>query len=131
MENYNGYLIGILWASQLLLVLNFVKNDLAKKLLISTMWFVVALFLFNQISEWNLKGVMLESTMFLLQIGLIFAAKKYNFRFLALAFFLHGGWDLAHIFNQDFIHKPVIYSQICVPYDWLVVAYILWRNWKK
>jgi hypothetical protein len=95
------------------------------------MWFVVGLFLPTQIAEFDIKGIALESAMFLLQVGLTFGAKKYDFRFLALAFFIHGGWDLFHLFNQAVIHKPVLYSQICVPYDWLVAAYILWRKWDK
>jgi hypothetical protein len=131
MEELNGYIVGILWASQILFAVNFVSNEVAKKLLISTMWFVVALFLINQITELEISGITLESGMFLLQVGLIFIAKKFDFRFLALAFFIHGGWDIFHIFNQYFIHKPVLYSQICVPYDWLVAAYILWRKWDK
>jgi hypothetical protein len=131
MEELNGYIVGILWASQILFAVNFVSNEIAKKLLISTMWFVVALFLINQITELEISGITLESGMFLLQVGLIFIAKKFDFRFLALAFFIHGGWDIFHIFNQYFIHKPVLYSQICVPYDWLVAAYILWRKWDK
>jgi hypothetical protein len=131
MEEYNGYFIGILWSGQFLWTLNFVSNGLAKKILIATMWFVVGLFLFNQITEFNIKGITLESVMFLLQVGLIFMAKKFDFRLLALAFFIHGGWDIFHIFNQDFINKPVIFSQICVPYDWLVATYILWRKFSR
>jgi hypothetical protein len=131
MESIIGYIVGILWAAQFLFALNFVNNGLAKKLLISTMWFVVGLLLVNQIMELEIKGITLESAMFLLQAGLIFLAKKYDFRFLALAFFIHGGWDFFHLFNQDVIHKPVLYSEVCVPYDWLVAAYILWRKWDK
>jgi hypothetical protein len=131
MDEYNGYFIGILWAAQFVFTLNFVSNSLAKKILVSTMWFVVGLFLFNQITEFNIKGITLESIMFLLQVGLIFMVKKFDFRLLALAFFIHGSWDIFHLFNQDFIQKPVIFSQICVPYDWLVAAYILWRKWEK
>jgi hypothetical protein len=131
MEDFKGYIVGILWAFQFLLTLNFVSSGLAKKLLISTVWFVVGLFLINQITELEIRGITLESGMFLLQVGLIFIAKKYDFRFLALAFFIHGGWDIFHLFNQSFIHKTVLYSQICVPYDWLVAAYILWRKWDK
>jgi hypothetical protein len=131
MKGFDGYIVGILWAAQFLFAVNFVSNGLAKKLLISTMWFVVGLFLVNQITEFDIKGIALESAMFLLQVGLVFLAKKYDFRFLALAFFIHGCWDLFHLFNQAVIHKPVLYSQICVPYDWLVTAYILWRKWDK
>jgi hypothetical protein len=131
MDEYMGYIIGVLWSSQFLLVLNYVKTGLAQKILISTMWFVVGIFVFIQLITLEIKGITLESVMFLLQIGLVFIAKKYDFRFLALAFFIHGSWDLFHIFNQNVINKPVIYSQICVPYDWLVAAYILYQNWNK
>jgi hypothetical protein len=127
----NNYSIGILWAGQFLLTLNFVNSRLAKKLLISTMWFVIGLFLVTQIINQEPKGILLESGVFLLQIGLISLVKKFDFRLLALAFFIHGCWDLFHIFNQETIHKPLIYSQICVPYDWLVAGYILWRKWDK
>jgi hypothetical protein len=131
MEGFDGYIVGTLWAAQFLYAVNFLSNGLAKKLLVITMWFVVGLFLINQITELEIRGISLESGMFLLQVGLIFIAKKYDFRFLALAFFIHGGWDIFHLFNQNFIHKPVLYSQICVPYDWLVATYILWKKWDK
>jgi hypothetical protein len=129
MEEIDNYMIGVLWAAQFLYVVNFVENTLAKKVMINTMWFVVGLFLLNQITELEVRGITLESAMFLLQVGLIFLSKKYNFQYLALAFFIHGAWDLVHIFDQEFIHKPLIYSQVCVPYDWMVGAYILWRKW--
>jgi hypothetical protein len=129
MQEIDGYIVGVLWAAQFLYVVNFVENTLAKKVMINTMWFVVGLFLLNQITELEVRGITLESAMFLLQVGLIFLSKKYNFRYLALAFFIHGLWDIIHLFDQEFIHKPLIYSQICVPYDWMVAVYILWRKW--
>jgi hypothetical protein len=126
-----GYLIGILWASQWLFALHFLSNGLSKKLLTTTMWCVVALFLVTQIIGQEINGILLESAMLLLQVALIFLSKKHDFRYLALAFFIHGSWDTFHILNQSLIHKPLIYSEICVPYDWIVTAYILWRNWHK
>jgi hypothetical protein len=127
----DAYLIGILWSAQYLSALHFVAPNLAKKLLVVTMWFVVSIFLFTQVIGQDMQGILLESGVLVVQVGLIYAAKKYDFRFLALAFFLHGCWDFFHIFNQETIHKPVIYSQICVPYDWLVAIYIVWRKWEK
>jgi hypothetical protein len=127
----DAYFIGVLWSAQYLSALHFVALNLAKKLLVVTMWFVVSIFLFTQIIGQEIQGILLESGVLIVQVGLIYAAKKYDFRFLALAFFLHGCWDFFHILNQETIHKPVIYSQICVPYDWLMAIYILWRKWGK
>jgi hypothetical protein len=129
MQEIDGYIVGVLWAAQFLYVVNFVENSFAKKILTTTLWFVIGLFLFTQITKLAVNGVVLESGMFILQVGLLFLSKKYNFRFLALAFFIHGTWDLVHIYDQEFIHKPLIYSQVCVPYDWMVAVYILWRKW--
>lgn len=47
--------------------------------------------------------------------------------FLAFAFFLHGAWDLAHLLGYVPVDKPVWVVELCVPYDWLVAAYIAAR----
>jgi hypothetical protein len=130
MNGFDGFIVGVLWALQFLGLVHLLSGTLAKKVLISTMWFVVGLFLVNQLMEIDFRGILLEGVMFSLQVALIFFAKRYDFRFLALAFFVHGSWDLFHLFNPDFIHKSVLFSQICVPYDWSVAAYICWRSWK-
>jgi hypothetical protein len=130
LQNDNtGYIIGILWAIQFLFTLHLVKTEWAKKLLITTMWCVVAIFLLPQLINFSMQGILLESGIFTVQVVLILCAKKYDFRFLALAFFVHGCWDLAHLLNQQFIEKPLLFSQVCVPYDWAVAVYIVWRKW--
>jgi hypothetical protein len=124
------YFIGILWGTQFLFALHFVTNETAKKLLVATMYGVVVLFVLTQLFNGFGSGLLLEMAMLLLQIGLIFLAQKRDFRFLALAFLIHGLWDLTHILKPDLIIKPLEFSQLCVPYDWIVSGYILYRNWK-
>jgi hypothetical protein len=125
-----SYFIGALWSAQFLLALRFVENKMAKTLLVSTVYGVVALFVLTQIPNGLGMGLGLEIAMLLLQIGLIFLAQKQDFRYLALAFFVHGLWDLTHILQPTLIEKPIEFSQLCVPYDWLVAGYILYRDWK-
>jgi hypothetical protein len=129
-DNVIGYSIGGLWVLQVLLILHYVPTNIAKKILLSTMWAVIFLFLVTQLIAFQWRGALWETAMLVLQLCFIGAAKRFDFRWLALAFFVHGSWDLWHLTHLDFIEKPAIYSQICVPYDWTVATYILWRNWK-
>ena len=48
--------------------------------------------------------------------------------FLAVTFFAHGTWDLAHLLGFIPVDKPVGVVELCVPYDWLVAGYVAWRS---
>jgi hypothetical protein len=51
---------------------------------------------------------------------------------LAVTFLAHGGWDLAYLVGMAPTSKPDWTAQFCVPYDWIVAAYLLTRvkRWK-
>jgi hypothetical protein len=125
-----GYFIGMLWALQVLLIIRLVLQSATKKILLSTMIFVVLLFLFGQIIQQDSHGILLESCVLIIELGLVFLAKKFDFRWLAIAFILHGCWDLMDILNTVNIEKTLLNSQICVPYDWMIGTFILLNKWK-
>jgi hypothetical protein len=130
MNNYIGYFIGILWATQVILIIRLIPQNAAKKILLATMIFVVLLFLFDQITRQDTHGILLESCVLGVELGLVFLASRFDFRWLALAFILHGCWDLMDILETISIEKPLINSQICVPYDWMIGIFILLNKWK-
>lgn len=46
---------------------------------------------------------------------------------LAVLSFSHGLWDLMHLLEVVAIDKPTWLTQFCVPYDWIVSAYLFSR----
>lgn len=46
---------------------------------------------------------------------------------LVAAWFGHGLWDLLFLLGFTPVHKPVWVCQLCVPYDWILAAYVLYR----
>lgn len=55
---------------------------------------------------------------------------------VAIAYFLHGGWDLVHeistlrgpILSQPLTPIPVAYGVFCAAYDWAIGLYLLRRQ---
>ena len=47
---------------------------------------------------------------------------------LGAAWFGHGLWDLLHIVGASATDKPLWVTQVCVPYDWIGAAWIVWRR---
>lgn len=53
---------------------------------------------------------------------------------LPLAWLGHGAWDLLFLIGAIPVDKPVWICRLCVPYDWIVGAYVAtrvgrWRAW--
>jgi hypothetical protein len=46
---------------------------------------------------------------------------------LVAAWFGHGLWDLLFLIGYAPVHKPLWVTQLCVPYDWILAAYIVSR----
>ena len=100
----------------------------SEKLYFATIIAVVALgFLAFPIEQGNLKGITYESVALALIVVLIVLSYRAMPTFLAAAFFLHGAWDLAYLLGAVALDKPGWVVQLCVPYDWLLAAYLFRR----
>ena len=74
------------------------------------------------------KLVILAETVLLLPfMFLAMAALNLDVRLLALGFFLHGLWDLAH--HPRAVPTKVVpwYPPACLVFDWILAAFIFFR----
>jgi RsiW-degrading membrane proteinase PrsW (M82 family) len=123
-HNFTSYFIGVLWVGQVLFILQYVSVKIAQNILRFTMIGLIAILAILQIFQGSMTGFAYEIAVLVLEAALVYLSYK-DFRWLALAFFLHGTWDLMHVSQTVSIEKPLVVSQLCVPYDWIVAVYIL------
>ena len=57
----------------------------------------------------------------------IIASSLWHPVFLPIAFFLHGSWDLVYLIDMVHSVKLDWLVELCVPYDWMVAAYLSTR----
>ena len=76
----------------------------------------------------NLKGVIYELSALMVFVILIGLSKTVSVILLPLVWFAHGAWDLAFLLGFVPVDKPYWVVQLCLPYDWLLAAYLLYRT---
>ena len=72
-------------------------------------------------------GFAYELGALLVFVVLIILSRKVSLVLLPLVWFAHGAWDLAYLLGHVRVDKPEWVVQLCVPYDWLLAAYIFSR----
>ena len=76
----------------------------------------------------NHEGVVYELVAGILFIMLIVLSQRTAPVLLAVTFLAHGAWDLAYLLGIVPSDKPEWVVELCVPYDWLVAAYLFSRT---
>ena len=92
------------------------------------MTFVAVGFIGFPLERGHWPGVLHEGVamaLFLVGIGL---SRWWDPAMLALTFFVHGAWDLAWLVGTIDSIKPNWLTEFCVPYDWVLAAYLLSRR---
>jgi hypothetical protein len=59
---------------------------------------------------------------------LTFAGQWWSLKFTAIAFLLHGTWDLAHVTLGMGAEAGVVFPVFCVAYDWVLAGYLWWMS---
>ena len=76
----------------------------------------------------DLEAAALEFVVLVVLLCLIILSKRGAFiALLPIAWFAHGLWDLIYLLDLLRLDKPVWVVQLCVPYDWLIAAYLFSR----
>ena len=90
---------------------------------------IVALgFIGFPIEHGNLEGVFYELVALIVFVVLIVLSQTLALVLLPLVWFAHGVWDLAYLLGLVPVDKPSWVVQLCVPYDWLLAAYLFRRT---
>ncbi len=74
-------------------------------------------------STGDLAGVWYELGAMLV-FALMLLGTRVSMGLLAATYFVHGLWDLAFLVGLVPVDKPTWVTELCVPYDWLLAAYI-------
>lgn len=61
---------------------------------------------------------------------LLLAGTRGTMALLAVTYFVHGLWDLAFLAGWVPVDKPAWICEICVPFDWLIAAYVAYLVWR-
>ena len=82
----------------------------------------------------ELSAAALEFVILVILLGLIYFSKRPALAvLLPIAWFTHGLWDLTYLLGLLRLDKPDWVVQLCVPYDWLIAAYLFGRiaRWRE
>ncbi len=126
-EDAVAYLLGVFFAWVTILAARPMRARAAHRFFTVVMVAVALLFVGFPAEQGHQAGVIAEAAamvgfLFLAGLGMVVHPV-----WLSVAFFVHGGWDLAYLLGWVPTHKPDWTVQFCVPYDWLVAAYLLTR----
>jgi hypothetical protein len=81
----------------------------------------------------NVEAAVLELVVLVILLCLIILSRRAALTaLLPLAWFGHGLWDLVYLLDLLPLDKPEWVVQLCVPYDWLIAAYLFSRasSWR-
>ena len=76
------------------------------------------------LEDGNWEGAVYELAALTVFVVLILVSWK-RVEVLPVVWFLHGAWDLASLLGLVPVDKPLWMVQFCVPYDWLLAAYLI------
>ena len=80
------------------------------------------------IEQQNLSGFVYELAALMVFVVLIYLSRAVAVILLPLVWFAHGTWDLAYLLGLVPVDKPYWVVQLCLPYDWLLAAYLFYKS---
>lgn len=95
---------------------------------------IVALgFIGFPIEDGDPAAILYELGALLVLVTLIILSRKVALVLLPVVWFAHGTWDLLYLIGFIPVDKPDWVVQLCVPYDWLLSAYLFRRvsTWRS
>ena len=72
----------------------------------------------------NTSILLLEITISGALFALALAGQWSSLRFTAVAFLLHGAWDLLHVTKGMGASAGTVFPVVCVAYDWVIAGYL-------
>jgi len=72
----------------------------------------------------DLRVLILETVIALVLFNLALAGLWRSLAFTAIAFFLHGAWDLLHLLRGWGADAGSSFPALCIAYDWVIAGFI-------
>lgn len=89
---------------------------------------IVALgFIGFPLEDGDTTGMVYELAALVLLVVLIVLSRTVALWLLPVVWFAHGTWDLLYLIGGVPVDKPHWVVELCVPYDWLLSAYLFRR----
>ena len=73
----------------------------------------------------DVRVLVLESAIAVVLFNVALAGLWRSLTFTALAFFLHGCWDLLHSWKAMGANAGQSFPVLCIAYDWVIAAFVL------
>ena len=121
-----AYILGVALAGITCYPARFMPPRAERAMFTGIMTLVAVSFVGFPLEVGHRAGTVNEAAAGLVLIALIGLSLRWPM-LLALTFFLHGAWDLGFLTGVIDSHKPHWLVELCVPYDWLVAAYLVKR----
>lgn len=125
-EQSFSYLVGILMAVAVAYPSSFMDTERERRFFTVVLAVVVLGFFGFPLTQGDALGLAWELAAVVVLGALLLLSSK-RVVLLPLAWFGHGLWDLVFLLGATPIDKPIWVCELCVPFDWLIGAYLLTR----
>jgi hypothetical protein len=85
-----------------------------------------AVYIGSALAAGNTNTLVLETALSAALFSLAVAGQWHSLKFTAVAFLLHGAWDLLHVTEGMGANAGADFPVVCVAYDWLIAGYLWW-----
>jgi len=84
----------------------------------------VAVYIGSALAGGDVKTLVLETVIAAVLFAVTLAGQWRTVKFTAIAFFLHGAWDILHSAKGLGANAGASFPILCVAYDWVIAGFI-------
>lgn len=125
MKNFHAAILGFVAAVVTISIAAFIPKSISLQFFGILLGVIAGVYLGYGISDGRAREIIIECGNIFLMLSLIFTGILVSPYFLALGYFAHGIWDIAHHPKLVQTKVPQSYIYLCSIYDWVAGIFIV------